>query len=142
MKRRSAKSFPTTSLCYSDATCKATLTFPLTSIRLEQTKQKFQFFSSSFFLSSCLPRMALKLYCGCESSTYQRIAKLVKIIPTCFELCVSYYWRVMTSPSLTQFSYTFGHFFGFLHNNCLGMACIAGHNRTTDRVCHRLRRVC
>ena len=44
------------------------------------------------------------------------------IIPTCFELHVGYDWRVMAlKPSL---AFSFGQFFGFSRNNCVGVACM------------------
>ena len=58
-------------------------------------------------------------------------ALLKEIIPTCFELFVSYDWQVMAPKlSLRHFMFLLKHFFGFLHNNCVGVARIVGPQAT------------
>ena len=91
-------------------------------VRQNQTR-KFQFCSSSFFFfysvihksktTRCVKLLCILNYC-----------LLMEIIPTGFELRVSYYWQVMASKLLLRrFTFSFQCFFGFSHN-CVGLAHI------------------
>ena len=100
MNQRSAKRLQTTFLCCSNSTCKYNLTFPLTFMRLEKTKDEIvnfvhlPSFLLSFFLAfflSSASHINHKLCCVCGYLTYQTIALLMKIIPGSFELHLSYY---------------------------------------------------
>ena len=56
------------------------------------------------FLLSSSPRIhcnSKTVQCVCEHYVYQITALLMEIIPTCFELCVSYNWQV-TASRLSQ----------------------------------------
>ena len=95
-KQRSEKSLQTTSLCYSIA--KSTLKTPLTFSKVEKTKlENFDFVHllSSSSSSSSSSSITQKLYGVCKYKTYQMIALLMEIIPTCFELFTTYDWRAM-----------------------------------------------
>ena len=102
------KSLKTTSLCYSNA--KSTPKILLTFSKVEKTKvENFDFVPllSSFFFF-LLPQNKSKVYGLCEGLTYQTTALLTCYKPTCFELHVSYKWRLMAwklSLSGLVFSY-------------------------------------
>ena len=87
----------------------------------ESQTKKFGFFSSSFFFllssSSVLLCITQKLYGVCEYSAQQPIALLVEIIPTSFDLRVSY--GLITF--FKTFSYLVCTLLVFSRNNCGGM---------------------
>ena len=57
-------------------------------------RENFDFIQlpSFFFLSSSPSHIIQKLYSVCEFYAHQKPALLMEIIPTCFELRVSYDW--------------------------------------------------
>ena len=56
--------------------------------------------------------------------TYQMIALLMEIIPTCLELHVGYNWQAMVSNLSPRYlAFSFGSFFDFSHNNCVYSEC-------------------
>ena len=63
------------------------------------------------------------------------IALLMKIIPTCFELCTSYDWRVMASKvSQARFMFSFVRFLAFHATIVWAWHVWSGHTQTTERV--------
>ena len=61
----------------------------------------------------------------CEYYAYHTIALVMEIIPTCFELRVRYDWQAMALKWSSRCStFSFGHFFDFSRNNCVGVTHI------------------
>ena len=73
-------------------------------------------------------------------------ALVIKIIATYLELHVSYNWLAMPSKlSSKYFTFSFGHFFGFSHNNCLNAGGGVYSQATpgaTECTRYRLEQVC
>ena len=111
-KQRSTKSLRTIPLCYSNTKC--TLLVPLTFLKFE--KNKTWNFNCVHFSSSS-SHVTLKLYSVGEYKTYQTIALLMEIKPTCLELHVSYNWQVTASKLLQRpCACRIRHLFGFSRN--------------------------